>query len=38
VAIHKVAYIFSELLVAHAKQFGTIEERIVETIIDVVSE
>jgi len=37
-AIDKEAYMFAESVVAHAKQFPTIEERIIETIVYVVAE
>lgn len=37
-AIDREAYSFAESVVAHAKQFSTIEERIIETIIYVVEE
>jgi AcrR family transcriptional regulator len=37
-AIDMEAYIFAESVVAHAKQYASIEERIVETIIYVVKE
>ena len=37
-AVDREAYRFAESVVAHAKQFPTIEERIIETIVYVVAE
>ena len=37
-AIDREAYVFAESVVTHARQFTTVEDRIIETIVYVVSE
>ena len=37
-AVDRAAYVFAESVVAHARRFSSLEERIIETIVYVVSE